>query len=525
MKKRIIAFGLSALMCLPMAGCGGNGGANAVFNEETAAKLGDTGGLKLPLTDKNETIEWSITTSNEKFNESYVAQKLKEVTGVDVQFRIVPSAAAQEKVSVWIASKDLPDILGQGLDDNVKDDLAAQGAIAAVEDYVDKLPNFKATFVDNKDNNWIFKSYAAPDGKLYGFYGYDWARDINTGAAMYRKDIFDKHNIPMWNGPDTFYSAMKKLKEIYPQSTPLTLKTKEETFKTMSYSWGMIAHEPYYDEAAKVWKYTDTDPKYKEMLDFMKKLYDEKLLDPEFLTMTQAAWTSKMTQEDKAFATVDWIGRMEMFKKQAVTVPDYDLRFANPIGPDQVMREADQVCWARYVAKNDKAETAFKLLDFLLSPAGAELITMGIKDETYTLDENGKAKYLEFTYTEDDMPDMNSLEAKYGMFAEGMYLKFDRRSSYFQFSEREQEAQDFAKDPAHISPMDPVLAFTKEEKEIVNDCKTKLKTAGEEFASKYILGTETGDAAWNAWVEKVNSLGAEKVVNIYNEAQKRYDAN
>ena len=82
---------------------------------------------------------------------------------------------------------------------------------------------------------------------------------------------------------------MKKLKEIYPQSTPLTLKTKEETFKTMSYSWGMIAHEPYYDEAAKVWKYTDTDPKYKEMLDFMKKLYDEKLLDPEFLTMTQAA--------------------------------------------------------------------------------------------------------------------------------------------------------------------------------------------------------------------------------------------
>ncbi len=525
MKKRIIAFGLSVLMCLPLAGCGGE--TNALFNKETADKLGDTGGLKLPLTDKNETVEWSITTTKEDFDQSYVAQKLKEVTGVDVKFRVVPSAMREEKLSVWIASKDLPDIIGQGLDDNVKDDIATQGALAAVEDYMDELPNFKATFVDNKDNNWIFKSYAAPDGKLYGFYGYDWARDINVNAAMYRKDIFDKHNIPMWDGPDSFYSAMKKLKELYPQSTPYSSKVQSDIFKTLGYSWGVNAHEPYYDEVEKVWKYTDTDPQYKDMLDFMRKLYAEKLLDPEFLTMTQAAWTSKMTQADKAFVTVDWIGRMEMFKKQAVSVPDYDLRFANPVGPKQVMQEADQICWARYVAKSndDREKTAFKLLDFLLSPAGAELITMGINGETYTLDENGKAKYLEFSYAEDDMPDMNSLESKYGMFAEGMYLKFDRRSSYFQFTEREQEAQDFAKDPSHIDPLDPVLSFTMEEKEVINDCKTKLETAGKEFASKYVLGTETGDAAWNAWVEKANSLGAEKVITIYNEAQKRYDAN
>ena len=152
MKKRMIAFGLSALMCLPLAGCGG-GGSNTIYNSETAEKIGDTGGLKLPLTDKNETVEWSITSSNEKFNESYVATKLREATGVDVQFRVVPAASVKEKVSVWLASKDLPDILGQGLDDNVKDDMATQGAIAAVEDYIDQLPNFKATFVDNKDNN------------------------------------------------------------------------------------------------------------------------------------------------------------------------------------------------------------------------------------------------------------------------------------------------------------------------------------------------------------------------------------
>ena len=522
MKKWLCMLLACGMVLSVFTGCGES--ENVTFDQETADKLGDLGGLKLPLSEKGETIEWSVTTSHENFNDSWVADKLRKATGLDVQFRIVPAATAQEKLNVWIASKDLPDIIGQGLDDNVKDDLASQGAIAAVEDYLDELPNFKKTFADNEENSWIFKSYAAPDGKLYGFYGYDWARDINTGAAMYRKDIFDKHNIPMWNDPDSFYSAVKKLKELYPSSSPFTSKGKDGIFKTLGYSWGLEAHKTYYDEASGEWKYTDTDPQYKDMLDFMRKLYAEKLLDPEFLTLTQAAWTSKMTAANSAFVTVDWIGRLEMFKKQAVSVPDYDLRFANPIGPKQTMKETDQICWARYVANNEKAETAFKLLDFLLSPAGAELITMGVKDETYTLDENGKARYLDFSYEGDDTPDMNNLEMKYGMFVEGMYLKFDRRSSYFQFTEKEQEAQDFAKDPAHIDPLDPVLSFTNEEKDVVNDCLSKLETAGKEFATKYVLGTETGDAAWNAWVQKANTLGAQKLADIYNEAQKRYAA-
>ena len=44
-----------------------------------------------------------------------------------------------------------------------------------------------------------------------------------------------------------------------------------------------------------------------------------------------------------------------------------------------------------------------------------------------------------------------------------------------------------------------------------------------EFATKYILGTETGDAAWNKWVKEAERLGSEKLVAIFNEAQKEYD--
>lgn len=523
MKKILNLFLIFVITASCFAGCGDSSAENTLFNEETVSKLGDLGGLELPLADKPTTIEWSVTTDHENFNSSWVAEKLREATGLDVQFRVVPAATVKDKLSVWIASKDLPDIIGQGMEKAVSDDLAVQGGIVAVEDFIDVLPNFKKTFVDNEKNNWIFKSYAAPDGKLYGFYGYDWNRDVNHGV-LYRKDIFEKHNIPMWNGPDEFYSALKKLKQQYPSSTPFTSKNKDELFGKLATSWGTKAFEPYYDEADSTWKYSDTDPKFKNMLDYMKKLYDEKLLDPEFLTLTQAAWTSKMTQADKAFVTWDWIGRLDTFTQQSAAIPGYDLRYGNPIGPNQTVSEADQLCWARYVAKNENAETSFKLLDFLLSPAGAELITMGIPGETYELDDKGMAKYIEYTYSDaENTPNTSKLLQKYGMFTEGLYLKFDRRSVYFNFTEREQEAQNYAKDPAHLDPIDPSVLFTAEEQKKVNEYRTKLDKAGREFTSKYILSNETGDAAWNAWVEKANNMGAQELVDIYNEAQKRYD--
>jgi len=519
--KKILSVLLSVICIVSLfAGCTNNTNENlSLYNPDI--KVGDTGGLKLPLVDKDTEITWSVTSSTPDLNNSYFAKKLREITGVNVKFDVYPSATAMEKINVLIAANQLPDIIGQGLKQDLADDLCMQGAFAAVEDYIDKLPNFKRTFVDDKDKNWIFKSYAAPDGKLYGYYGWDWTRDVNTGATMYRKDIFDKHGLKMWNSTEEFYQTLKKLKELYPNSTPYTVKAADGIFLSWSKSWGMLAQDPYYDEQKGQWFYTDTEPKYKEMLDFMQKCYNEGLIDPEFITNTQAAWTAKMTQAEKAFITTDWIGRMEMFKEQTKdTVPDYDLRFANPIGPNQTMPAPNQLCWARYVSKNDKAETAFKLLDFCLSPAGKELVTMGVEGETFTIGEDGMADFIEFP---DKTPSTTELQEKYGMFIEGVYLSFDRRGSNFQYTEREQEAQDFAKDPSHLAPLDPVLVFTVEEKEIINSCKNNLLKAGREFATKYVLNNG-GDKEWNEWLKKAEQLGSKKITEVYNNAQKRYDS-
>ena len=46
--------------------------------------------------------------------------------------------------------------------------------------------------------------------------------------------------------------------------------------------------------------------------------------------------------------------------------------------------------------------------------------------------------------------------------------------------------------------------------------------AADEFVTQYILNNGT-DKDWDAWLAKAKKLGEDKVLKIFNDAQKRYD--
>lgn len=511
--KKILSVILAGVIAFSVAGCSKKTADGPQTN--LAYEIGDTGGLTVPFA-KGETITITgVSSSTDSSN--YIFEKLSEITGAKIEVQPLPVSSYKEKLKVLISSKNLPDIIGDGLDITEINDLALQGAFASVNDHLKEMPNFKTIFGEGAEENWVFKSYAAGDGKLYALPSYEGSRDVNHGM-LYRKDIFDKYGIEMWNSPESFYNALKTLKEKDPACVPFSSKNKENLINGLGISWGIDAYDMYFDEEAKEWKYSDTDPKMKELLDYIKKLYDEGLIDPEFLTTTDADWTKKMTS-NKSYVTYDWIGRMDMFDAQS-EIEGYDLRYANPIGPNQTLVTLPKVFpMMSVVANNDNAETSMKVLDFLYSEAGAELMTLGIKGETFELTDDGKAKYLEFA--EGEKVEINALEVKYGMFMQGTYRRMDKRSCYFNYTEKEQEAQDIGNNRLSYEPADLVLAFSKEDQAVINDTKLKISTAFKEFLFKYILGTETGDAAWNNWLKQAKALGADEMVKIHNDTYKK----
>jgi len=491
-------------------------------SQEPVNTYGDTGGLKLPVVDKPVTVSWMLAGETQNANDKAVIKEIEKRTGVKVDVQMVSAANYADKSKITLASGKLPDIM-EGVPVSEINALGTQGAFAAINQYIDQLPNFKKLYVD--ENPWVMKSYADDSGNIYTWPVYGLNRDVNHGI-LYRKDILDKNGITEWTNTDEFYQALKKLKEIYPKSYPVASKTGQYIFRDWSTGWGMGGDETYpmyYDEGVKLWKLATIQPEFKAMIDFMKKLYNEGLLDPEFMTDTQTSWTAKMTSDDKAFVTYDWIGRLDMFYNQVKDVKaDYNLRYGNPIGPTGLNKSLPKVInFGTVIANNANKEAALKMMDYLTSPSGSELICLGIKDEEFTIGSDGKVTYPELK----DLPkvDISAISDKYGCFYETMYLNVDKRSVYFNFTEKEQEAQDKIVKANKLAPLDPVLRFTDEQSSTISDLQSALDKSGVEFATTYIMTKSYGDAQWNEWVAKAEKMNSKKLEDTYNEAQKKLD--
>lgn len=524
MKKIISLFLLTAMIFSCFAGCATEKvDVGTITPEELDPEvIGYYSTLKLPIDTEGTTIKAFLKgeTTDTPTDETPTIKELSRRTGLNVQIETAPTAVYAEKANIYMAAgKDLPDIIGEI---NLND-FGVQGAMEPINKHLDELPNLKEIFYDKteeyKTKNMI-KSLTAADGNIYEWPVWDTQRDVNYGF-MYRKDIFDKHGLKMWNSNEEFYQTLKKLKQLYPKSSPWASKRGTLIFLECMGMWNIRSYKtwtPYYDEETKVWKQSLTDPKMKEILDFLKKLFDEGLLDPEFLTMTEAAWTSKMIQNDKAFITFDFIGRLEQFSQQS-TVPGYDLRYAKPIGNGRE-RQLDRIWGNLGVTKSERSLKALKLLDYTISESGAKLLTMGVEGKDFVRDEKGFAKYI--GEVAETSKNLDEIEAKLGLFT-ALSNRYDKKSNYYKFSEREQEAQDLINNVTGFNQLDPVLIFTSEEEDIKEELQPAIQKAAEEFFTKYVLTDNTGDKAWAEWLTKMEKLGSDKLVKIYNDAQVRFD--
>ena len=104
---------------------------------------------------------------------------------------------------------------------------------------------------------------------------------------------------------------------------------------------------------------------------------------------------------------------------------------------------------------------------------------------------------------------------------QGTYRRMDKRSCYFNYTEREQEAQDLGNTLDNYEPSDPVLAFSAGDQEKINDIRNNIVTKFKEFMFQYIVNDSYGEAQWKEWCENSKKLGEDELVKIYNDAHKR----
>lgn len=393
-KNKWISAGISAALAAGLlAGCSSDD------------SKGDAGKPSAASGDKTKqeavTLTWfDGNTKGEPFTDA-VAQEITKRTGVQISIQ-QPTGNPTEKLSLMLASADYPDVVVMSRGDASLDKYITSGAFIPLNDLIDKFgPDLKAMYGDT------LKKTRHSDGKNYylaNWYGLD--SDPVFGMNM-RQNLLQELAPDKADGSkplttDEFEALLKTFKDKYKtidgkETIPMAMNGENMgavlgTFKGM---WGL---KTYYDNSGTL-QYDVKDPKYRDMLMYINRLYREGLIEKEFAISKTQTWIQKLAT-GTVFATpaAYWDpgngnatlkkdgGEKNQFFAYKVVAPGVDPA-KTTFGP------RSSLGWdAIGISKNNKhPEETMKLFNFLASDEGQHLLLWGLEGANYTV-ADGKKK-------------------------------------------------------------------------------------------------------------------------------------
>ena len=464
--------------------------------------------------------------------ENYLGMK------VDIQWDVAPEMASDERIRLYVAARDFHDVFSITGPENTLS-LGQAGLVVNLFDYNQYLPNYSKWLDDNLNR----EALTTEDGKLYSFSpGVLAFGDITQNFYIYRLDIFEKHNIKIPESLDEIYNAAKQLKRLYPESYPIAAWP--------GMAWGMetafgytnkTASGVYFNGKRFVLGMIEDQEVWKEILMYMNKLYSEKLIRPEYLTITpDQLYQDGLT--GVSFIMPSFWGALvtEVFNSNeefpvrwcvAMRPKGFDgtIGWRHP-GANEPEGKTLLPFWTVMISvKAENPAMLVKLLDYEYSDEIVELKNWGIEGQHFVRDANGERK---FTVT-----DKEGLAALYPASYFGLILNQDRswlnarfeithptpiyfdgkvtEMGYWKFSAI--EADRMGGNPPDMPQQSIVTTkLTKEENAIVANVMTAIQTYIDESMPKFVNG-QTGFDNWDEFVADIKKFGDYKeVLDIYN---------
>ncbi len=232
-------------------------------------------------------------------------KELTKRTGVTLEPVDVPLADYEKKRSVLIGAGDAPFLIPKTYHPS-EVAFVSSGAVLPVSDYVELMPNFR-----DKVRKWKLEpeldSIRQSDGKYYLLPGLH--EKVKSGYSLsFRTDVLDRHGLTLPSTWDEVYDVLKALKEEHPGKYPWTDRWSTNTpfpcgalFSYLGQAYGVKAGWTYdnlsFDTKAKQFVINGATDSYRQMIEYLRKIVDEKLLDPESFTQQDDQAVQKLLAE------------------------------------------------------------------------------------------------------------------------------------------------------------------------------------------------------------------------------------
>jgi putative aldouronate transport system substrate-binding protein len=279
--------------------------------------------------------------------------------------------------------------------------------------------------------------------------------------------------------------------------------------------------------------YVPVQDKYKDYLAYLKKLYAEGLLDKEYFIQTDDQFRAKGSKALYGFFcySADWVlmatpnlyeqywgmGPMVSDANSTRQWPARDVAFSGGVS---------------IVKSAKKQEALMRLFDYFWTETGRIMVRAGPEAGTWGSDGGWKwstndkgDKCFEFVvppqftsfndFREKIILPMAIPYADDGTFASYMISKDAR-----QVRLTREVVENLA--PYYRTGF-PVTYFTKAENERINLIQTDLETYVQEMDAKFIIGDQSLDSNWDAFVKKVQGMGLAEMLKIRQDAYDRWN--
>lgn len=471
------------------------------------------------------------------YKDSEIIKELEKRTNVTLEMELIPPNEEMKVAQTRMAAgSDLPDIIQLPVNGNNEFiPLTQNGLVIPLNDLISKFaPNIKNVM----DQYPLFKrDYTMPDGKIYSL---TYISDDKGGLYVQdiiRTDWLSKVGITaIPSTVDEYYNALKTIREKDANGNG----KKDEMWSGQGWQLSLTFPQAFGINVRSWWDYWSVDEngkvycawtteKAKSMFQYLNKLYNEKLIDPEYSTINYDTYLARVkTNLVSATASYAWSVSQQL--------NEWSKEFNGNYQAIDTLRGSDGKQLAvqfnvpgpfngyHWVITRDckNQEAAIKFLDYIWSPEGRKLIQYGIEGTHYKL-ENGKpvsimADYLkahpEYKTEQDANAAVGFLPSclpKISIYeAEESFAKWKVSGASF---DSYKNGLQFLKLP-YLAPV-----TTAEESEIEKQIGGDIWNYWHEMRDKFIMGKESTDN-WDKFVAKMKELGLDKLQEL---EQRRYD--
>lgn len=512
------------------------------FDDKGVSAIGfpvvkDTITLKVLASKHPYQIDW---------NEMVVVKEYEKMTNIRVEFTNVPDDVWGERRNLILSSGDLPDmIIRSGLSDADVANFAKQGVLLKLNDLIDNYaPHL---------NNDVFAKYpslkgVAGDsaGEIYSLHSYYNYEPHLQYPMWYNTDVLKALNMQAPTTTDQYLDFCTRVVNENPlgknivavshwsQGLGFYLVYFAGSFglgtKGMNYAFSGIDLDP----SGKI-RYYKTDDKYKQMLQYLNKLWAMGAIDPNTFTHSNADFTAMGKNQNPAgFASWFHNTVSDCLNEDNIKVFESVPQLIGPNGDQFVSFTRSGISRNNTVitTTNKYPEASMRWLDYWYSDEGSAMHTWGVKGVTFEIDADGG-----YINTDEYDASKNPIELSRGKISPdfgGGFATFVAPTELIDrpYPKAIMESTGMNKAIAAYKRDLPVLqktidngrdtyAFSAAELEIISTFTSEAGQYVTEMENKFVTG-EIDFAEWDAFVAKVKELNLDAYVKAYQDAHTRY---